>query len=270
MPKHKFSQLTTQGPYTQDEETLSDILTYDMPATKKSKKNSKKIASKPHKMYGTVSLSRETEFCFTKRICSKTTPIEVVPSAGFVVSGLSSSVTLGLFFDQAGFSIYNPAVGPGTIVNYTYGDYSSYAAIFDQFRIKMVKVSGWFSNNTSSIASTNSCIPVFYTAIDLDGGVSAPSSTSGSLLTYENGRVHQASTNGKPIFTRSLVPNFIVSTQSQSLSSKKQFINTNTTGSLLAWYGAFVQMDTFAAAQSTSLGELNLVCEITYAYKNVR
>lgn len=214
-----------------------------------------------------VSITREAPHKFLKHTTSSAVAVSVVPSSGFVVAGLTSSVNLGIAFLQSGFFLYNPTVGTGTTVPYTYPDYASYLAIFDQFRIAKVRVRAYFSNTISNVTGTTTSMPLIYSAIDFDGGL-PPGTTPGTLLTYSNGMIHQPNTLGTPFLDRVLVPAVLQS--SSQIAAPGIFIDTNAPGPSNAWFGMLLQLDVMAATSGVSMGDIVFVVSEEYEYKNPR
>jgi hypothetical protein len=181
---------------------------------------------------------------------------------------------MGLWFCQTGAYVYNTTVGTGTSVGLAYQGYGNYSAMFDQWRIREVRVSGYFSNNFSSTQAVTTNIPLFYTAVDYDGGSSAPTSVAG-VLTYQNSVVHQACSSGQPAFVRTFVPRVIVALDNNlftpanyGVQPEGSWIDTSTP--YAPHYGMFFGYDNQGATLATSEGSLTLVYDISYEYRGVR
>lgn len=247
----------------------------EMPrAAKRQRRGSKGAVTTQSKLRmtsnSTVSLRSAPTYRFVKHICTSSIPITYKPLTGFTVSGLTDSINLGIACLQTGFFLYNPSIGPSITAGYSYNDASSFSNIFDQFRVAKVRVRGFFSNNISNVTSVTTCMPIIYSAVDLDGGVVNAWTTEGALLTYDNAQVHQPNTRGVPFMDRSFVPNVLISSSTNTLTTSRQFLDTGATGASAAWYGMFIQIDNQGATQATSEGDVTLVVDIMYEYKNVR
>jgi len=194
---------------------------------------------------------------------SASTFINCIPLTGFAVSGLTTSPVLGMYFTASGFYLYNPAVGLGTVVSYTFTNYTSYNNIFDEYRIRAVNIKGYFSNNESLVTTTTTSIPIFYTAYDFDGSVVATS--IGSVLGYQNARSHQMGAMGKPAINRTIKwPRF---TSNGVLSLPGQF--TDTASSAIG-YSALIAYDSQAASQNTTIGTLTFVISMDIEFKGIK
>jgi len=237
------------------------------------KKNQNKYNKKSNKRQSTKVMATVSNSGGLRVIKRATTggniAVGLNPSIGFVVSGLTSSNVLGFWFMQSGFAIYNPTVGPGTFYSVNYNGYGNYAAMFDQFRISSVKVTGWCSNNTSSTTTTNTNIPLLYSAVDFDVDTSPPTSIS-SIVSYTNSCVHQANTLGKPAFTRTLVPRASLSSATGTnavIAPAGSWIDTSS-GST-PHYGMFLALDSQTGTNVIE-GYLTLIAEIQFEYRGER
>jgi len=200
--------------------------------------------------------------------------IQVIPTSGFSISGLSASAVIGLYFTQTGYTVYNTTVGPNTGVSFTWGNAAgNYQNIFDQFRINKVHVKGYFSNNTSNVSSVTTSIPLFYSACDFDGSNSPPTNTGG-VLGYENSAVHQQNADGKPCIDRVLVPRVVnnltgnlVTANQYGLMPARSWIDLGSQN--CPHWGMYIGFDAQATTQTSSIGALTLIVTIDYEYRGL-
>ena len=247
----------------------------DMPAYKrkyggvmdvtKRRRVMRSLVRSTNKIYGGQGLGQAGAMLKVVRRIS-TTPtvaISLLPATGFQVTGLTTSFTLGMFFDNSGFHLYNPAVGTGTNVQYTFNNATSYNAIFDEYRVRCVNIKGYFSNNESLVTTTTTAIPLIYTALDFDGTTAA--TTAASVIAYENGKAHQVNATGRPFINRTI--KWPRCTSSGILLNPGQYTDTASTN---VSYGVVFAYDPQGATQATSIGQLTLVVSIEYDLKGVK
>jgi hypothetical protein len=146
--------------------------------------------------------------------------------------------------------------------------------MFDQWRIKEVKVSAYFSNNFSSTQAVSTNIPLFYSAIDFDGAGSSPTSLT-AVLGYQNSTVHQTNSNGTPLLTRRFVPRVVVALDNNLFSANNFGIQpegswVDSSTPLTPHYGMFLAYDNQGATLTSSEGALTLIFEVSYEYRGVR
>jgi hypothetical protein len=208
-----------------------------------------------------------------RRSVSSTSSITLVPSTGLVVSGLTTSYVLGVFFSGQGAAWYNTSVGTAITGNVTFPNASSYNAIFDFYRLMKVRITGWFQNDTSSTSSSSTGMPLFYTAVDYDAS-GAPTTALG-VLEYANAKVSQAAAMGKPAFVHTFQPRAIntlnstvLATQYASLAPPGTWIDTATPAA--NHYGMYIAWDPQSQTSTSSIGCLTLVFEMEIEYKGAR
>jgi hypothetical protein len=208
-----------------------------------------------------------------RRSVSSTNSITLVPSTGLVISGLTTSYVIGISVSALGANWYNTSVGPSVLGSVSFPDASSYTAIFDYYRILKVRVTGWFQNDTSSISSVSTGMPLFYTAVDYDS--SGAPTTALAVLEYATSKVSQAAAMGKPAFVHTFQPraintlnSSILTTQFASLAPPGTWIDTTTGGA--PHYGMFIAWDPQSQSSSSSIGCLTLIFEMEIEYKGAR
>lgn len=242
--------------------------------TKQSRRKSSKnnrlpldvISSKNQEMLSRVPGMR------TKRTLSSTGTITLVPSAGFVLTGISSSYVIGVYANCNGFSVYNTTAGVGAKVDYGFSNNTNYNAIFDQYRISTVRISGYFQNNSSSTSSITTGMPIFYTSVDFDAN---STTTAQDLLSFSTTQITQASSLGAPAFVRTFQPRTIqtlnsgvLATQFAGISPPNTWIDTNTPTA--PHFGLAIGYEPGSASSITSIGALVLIVDLEIEYRGTK
>lgn len=218
-------------------------------------------------------LARSGGFKVIKKVTS-TGGITVVPTSGLNITALTASPVIALYFTLAGYTIYDPTVGTSPSSSYAWTGSNSYYNIFDQYRINSVTVKGYFSNNTSTVASVVNNIPLFYTAIDYDGGAILVNSLNG-VLSYSNSQIHQANSSGKPCFYRKFQPRTVNNLSGNLVTSNQYGINKanqwiDTASPNCPHWGLMLAYDNQGATQTSTEGSLTIIAEIEYEFKGIR
>jgi len=180
---------------------------------------------------------------------------------GFVAGALTTSPVLGLIFTSQGFSIYNPAVGTGTLVTFTYPNNASYPTLFDLVRITKVEVAGYYSF-TVATAAANPIMPVFYSAVDYDTDTN-PTTTS-AVLAYDNSKYMQANSAGIPFVKEQFSPRVLNSLGvggSNTVMPPGTWIDSASAST--PHYGLFIAAEGLTVA---SAGNINLIATIHYEW----
>jgi len=199
------------------------------------------------------------------------------PNTGFNSSGtgLTSGFILGLAFTGSAVLFYNPTIGIATSFAFGFPNSSQYLSAFDQFRIREVRVTGWFQNDSSSTSSVTTGMPLFYTAVDYDNSVVLGTNAS-SLLTYSNAAISQASAVGRPAFERRFTPRASVGiTNSATTLASYTALSTpnmwyDSSYPNLPSFGMFVAYETIGANLTTTIGGLAFVVDVIYEFKSPR
>jgi hypothetical protein len=192
-------------------------------------------------------------------VASSTAAI-TISSAGFAVSGLTTSPVLGIFFTEKGFSIYNPSVGLGSIVAFPYANNASYPQVFDMMRILKVDIEG-YTGLTAATANQTIAIPVFYTCVDYD--LNNSPTTAAQVLSYDNSKVRQANTVGTPFMKETFVPRLSqpVSGLTNTIMPPGTWIDV--ADSITPHYGTYLAIDNISSAVS---GNVVLIATIHYEW----
>jgi hypothetical protein len=193
-------------------------------------------------------------------VSSSPTVAITISSAGFAVSGLTTSPVLGIFFTEKGFSIYNPSVGLGAVVAFPYANYASYPQVFDMMRITKVDIEA-YAGLTVATANQATAIPVFYTCVDYD--LNNSPATAAQVLSYDNSKVRQANTMGTPFMKETFVPRLLqpVSGATNTIMPPGTWIDV--TDTITPHYGAFLAIDTM---QSAANGNVALIATVHYEW----
>jgi len=198
------------------------------------------------------------------KCCSSSLPVTLIPNSGISVAGLSTGYVIGLYFNILGMGIYQPSVGIGTAVTVQYSNGGDYLPIFDIARLLKVRVTAFFSNNSSSVNSVTNNIPLLYSAVDFDG-TNNPT-TTGAVLSYDNSKVIQANSMGRPCVDETFQPRLtnqfntaVLATAFGGPSPAGTWIDA--TSYAAPHYGMFIAYDPQGATQNTTEGQLTVICE---------
>lgn len=230
---------------------------------KEADRNSNVIVAAPKaRLYGMLN-SNSTVYPFKRTTSVKWT---MNTSTGFGALGFG----LGINYSLA--AINTSSTGGGS-TNANLPNSAEFQALFDQYRINKVVLKIYFSNNTSTTASSTSFLPTMYVCNDNDNSV-APS-TLGELQQRPESKLWQLGTNGNTnnIRTITVYPNAVqaqyTGTAFTSFGDTPRKNWLDCAYPAIPMYGTKIWWDTDNTSNQ-AIGFLTIVADIYYDFRGVQ
>lgn len=195
-------------------------------------------------------------------------PLVYTPNAGFVSGALSGS-SATFTFSLSELRMY---LGAGSVA-FAIPSYTDFTNLFDAWRIKSVKISMFFQNTSSTVASATTNMPLLVHAWDYeDNSVDASSAINqkdnSKRFQFGNGSAPMGAlvTYGKPRATSTGPLTFGGSAGLKQEPAKTWLETTHPEVQYNAWK---VYVDGFAATQATTEGSFSTYVDIVYELKDV-
>ena len=112
---------------------------------------------------------------------------------GFQLAG-SSNQSLSFVFNEIG--IYYSLGGATPSAAFNFGNFGSYATVFDQWRLNKVVCQVYFTSNSSAVNQSAQLLPTIYSVTDVND--TGPLNSVNSALSYGNCRILQMGNSSGP------------------------------------------------------------------------
>jgi len=198
-------------------------------------------------------------------------PIAYLPATGFSFAGLSGSA-LSFTFTLADCRCYLGASSSAVPVPSS----TEFSTLFDSWRIRGVKVSAFFQNNTSSTQQITTCMPLLSYVWDKDDHTVA---SLGDINQFQNVKRFQFGNGaaksgclvsyGKPQATSTGVFTAGGATSGQKVEPHSTWMETSAAGIASEYNSMKVVADLFGATQASSEGIISFYFDVTYEMKGV-
>jgi len=187
-------------------------------------------------------------------------------------NGLSGSTSYGL---TTNFQLSNVVLKIGaSTTTQAVPSAGEFTALFDQWRIKQVKVRVGFSNTVSNTGSTTTSVPPIYMAEDMDG--SAGTTSLAEIQQKQGVKMYQLGPNGAGDNYRSMIvkPRPANAVYQGGVFTGYSEITKNLwldcAYPAIENYGFRLYWDPDYTAASVDIGYLNLIFEIVYEFRGVQ